>query len=143
VEYKGTYTPFQGTIPEWDLNLSLSWDFKGFTYTIMANYIPTISDPGLLIGPYSQPEQGFTINNPTQPFEVPAYYTINMRLSYEFGKDKTEGRQWYDGTKLAIGCLNVTDAQPRVISDAVEDNTDKNVYDILGRFVYFEVSKKF
>jgi iron complex outermembrane receptor protein len=143
VEYKGTYTPFQGTIPEWDLNLSLSWDFKGFTYTIMANYIPTISDPGLLIGPYSQPEQGFTINNPTQPFEVPAYYTINMRLSYEFGKDKTEGRKWYDGTKLAMGCLNVTDAQPRVISDAVEDNTDKNVYDILGRFVYFEVSKKF
>jgi len=30
-----------------------------------------------------------------------------------------------------------------LISDAVEDNTDKNVYDILGRFVYFQVTKKF
>ena len=143
VEYKGTFTPFQGTIPEWDLNLSLMWEFKGFTYTVMANYIPEISDPGLLIGPYSQPQQGFTVNNPTQPFKVPDYYTINMRLSYEFGKDKTEGRTWYDGTRLTVGCLNIADATPPVISDAVEDNTDKNVYDILGRFIYFEVSKKF
>jgi iron complex outermembrane receptor protein len=143
VEYKGTFTPFQGTIPEWDLNLSLVWEFKGFTYTVMANYIPEISDPGLLIGPYSQPQQGFTINNPTQPYKVPDYYTVNMQLSYEFGKDKTEGRKWYDGTKLTVGCLNIADAQPPIISDAVEDNTDKNVYDILGRFVYLEVSKKF
>ncbi|HLH54352.1 MAG TPA: TonB-dependent receptor [Verrucomicrobiae bacterium] len=143
IEYKGTFTPFQGTIPEWDLNLSLTWEFKGFTYTVMANYVPEISDPGLLIGPYSQPQQGFTINNPTQPYKVPDYYTINMRLSYEFGKDKTEGRKWYDGTRLTVGCLNIADAQPLIIPDAVEDNTDKNVYDILGRFVYFEVSKKF
>jgi hypothetical protein len=143
VEYKGTFTPFQGTIPEWDLNLSLTWEYKGFAYTVMANYLPEISDPGLLIGPYSQPEQGFTINNPTKPFTIPDYYTINMRLSYEFGLDKTDGRKWYDGTKLAVGCLNVADAKPPVISDAVEDNTDKNVYDILGRFIYFEVSKKF
>jgi iron complex outermembrane receptor protein len=143
VEYKGTFTPFQGTIPEWDLNLSLTWDFKGFSYTVMANYLPSIEDPGLLIGPYSQPEQGFTINNPTQPFHIPSYYTINMQLSYEFGRDKTEGRCWYDGTRLAVGCLNIANANAPVISDAVEDNTDKNVYDILGRFVYFEVSKKF
>lgn len=143
VEYKGTFTPFQGTIPEWDLNLSLTWAYKGFSYTVMANYIPEINDPGLLIGPYSQPTQGFTVNNPTQPFKVPDYYTINMQLSYEFGKDKAEGRTWYDGTRLTVGCLNIADAQPPVISDAVEDNTDKNVYDILGRFIYFEVSKKF
>jgi hypothetical protein len=143
VEYKGTYTPFQGTIPNWDLNVSLNWEYKGFMYTVMANYMPSISDPGLLIGPYSQPEQGYIINNTTQPFHVAAYYTINMRLAYEFGKGKTEGRQWYDGTRLAVGCNNITDAQPLLISDAVEDNTDKNVYDILGRFVYFEVTKKF
>jgi iron complex outermembrane receptor protein len=143
VEYKGTFTPFQGTIPEWDLNLNLTWEYQGFTYTVIANYLPEIDDPGLLIGPYSQPTQGFIVNNNTQPFKIPAYYTIDMRLSYEFGKGKTEGRQWYDGSKLTIGCLNITDEKPPLISDAVEDNTDKNVYDILGRFLYFEVSKKF
>jgi hypothetical protein len=66
-----------------------------------------------------------------------------MRLSYEFGKNKTEGRKWYDGSRFTVGCLNIADAKAPVISDAVEDNTDKNVYDILGRFLYFEVSKKF
>ena len=143
VEYKGTFTPFQGTIPDWSLNTSLTWEYRDFTYVIMANYYPEVSDPGLLIGPYSQPEQGFTINNPTEPFRIPAYFTIDMRVSYEFGKNKLEGRQWYDGTKFAIGCNNITDERPPLISDAVEDNTDKNVYDILGRFVYFEISKKF
>ncbi len=143
VEYKGTYTPFQGTIPEWSLNLSLAWEFHEFTFVVSANYLPEISDPGLLIGPYSQTEQGFTINNTTQPFHVPDYYTIDLQLSYEVGKGKLEGRKWYDGSKFTVGCLNATDSKPPVISDAVEDNTDKNVYDILGQFVYFEISKKF
>jgi iron complex outermembrane recepter protein len=143
VEYKGTFTPFQGTIPNWSLNTSLTWEYKEFTYVLNANLIPGVSDPGLLIGPYSQPTQGFIINNDTQPFQIPMYFTIDMRLSYEFGKGKLEGRQWYDGTKLAVGCLNICDQQPPLISDAVESNTDKNVYDTMGRFVYFEISKKF
>jgi hypothetical protein len=143
VEYKGTFTPFQGTIPEWSLNTSVTWDIREFTFVVSANLIPAISDPGLLIGPYSQPEQGFTINNPTQPFNIPSYFTIDMQLSYELGRGKLEGRKWYDGTKFTVGCLNVTNEKPPIISDAVEDNTDKNVYDIIGQFVYFEVSKKF
>jgi iron complex outermembrane receptor protein len=143
VEYKGTFTPFQGTIPEWSLNLSLAWEFREFTFVVTANYLPEIEDPGLLIGPYSQPDQGFIINNSDKPFIVDSFYTIDLQLSYEIGKGKIEGRQWYDGTKFTVGCLNVTDSKPPVISDAVEDNTDKNVYDILGQFVYFEISKKF
>jgi len=143
VEYKGTYTPFEGSIPDWNLNTSLTWEFHQFTYFINANYLPQMSDPGLLIGPYSQPEQGFTINNPTKPFIVPDYFTIDMRLSYEIGKGKLEGRAWYDGTRFSVGCLNITGEKPPVIADAVEDNTDKNNYDILGRFVYFEITKKF
>jgi len=143
VEYKGTFTPFQGTIPEWSLNLSLAWEFHEFTFVVSANYLPEISDPGLLIGPYSQTDQGFIINNSDKPFQVSDYYTIDMQLSYELGKGKIEGRKWWDGTKFTIGCLNVTDSKPPVISDAVEDNTDKNVYDILGQFVYLEISKKF
>jgi iron complex outermembrane receptor protein len=143
VEYKGTYTPFSGSIPDWNLNMSMTWEIKNFTYYINANYLPSFNDPGLLIGPYSQPEQGFTINNPTKPFHIPDYFTIDMRLSYEIGKGKLEGRAWYDGTRFSVGCQNITGELPPVISDAVEDNTDKNNYDILGRFVYFEISKKF
>ena len=143
VNYKGTWTPFQGARPDWSLNAALAWEIMDFTYVINANYLPDMNDPGLLIGPYSQPEQGFTINNTGKPFHIPAYYTIDMQLSYEIGKHKVEGRKWFDGTKFTVGCLNVFDQKPPVISDAVEDNTDKNVFDIIGPFVYFEITKKF
>ncbi|TAK97972.1 MAG: TonB-dependent receptor [Verrucomicrobia bacterium] len=154
VEYKGTYTPFSGSIPEWSLNTSLTWEYRNLTYVVNANYLPAMSDPGLLIGPYSEPTQGFsdlpplgdpytTDGTSLNAYPIPAHFTIDMQLNYEFGKTKTEGRKWYDGTKLTVGCLNITDEQPPVISDAVEDNTDKNVYDIVGQFVYFQVSKKF
>jgi len=42
-----------------------------------------------------------------------------------------------------VGCRNVNNADVPFIAGAVEDNTDKNNYDILGRFVYLEVAKKF
>jgi outer membrane receptor protein involved in Fe transport len=64
-----------------------------------------------------------------------------MQLSYEFGKGRHD--HWYDGTRLTVGVNNLTDELPPLIADAVEDNTDKNNYDILGRFVYFEITKKF
>jgi outer membrane receptor protein involved in Fe transport len=74
---------------------------------------------------------------------VDSWYSIDMQLAYEFGKSKVEGRKWYDGTRLAVGCNNITDNTPPLIASAFEDNTDKSAYDIIGRFVYFEISKKF
>jgi len=141
-EYKGTFTAFQGLIPDWQMNLSLTWEIYDFTFFVNANYLPEISDPGLRFKEYgNQPDQGFTING--RPWTIPSYYTIDAQLSYEIGKYKTEGRRWYDGTKFTVGCLNLTDEKPPLIPDAVEDNTDKNNYDILGQFVYFEITKKF
>src|SRR5262249_52994911 len=40
VDYAGTYTPFQGTIPKWSLNTSVTWEIKDFTYVCSANYYP-------------------------------------------------------------------------------------------------------
>jgi len=62
-----------------------------------------------------------------------------MQLAYEF---KGESK-WYDKTRIAVGCNNVTDEVPPIIASSFEENTDKSTYDILGRFVYFEVAKKF
>ena len=62
-----------------------------------------------------------------------------MQLAYEFKKPG----KWYDRTRLAVGCNNVTDNPPPIIASSFEDNTDKSTYDVLGRFIYFEISKKF
>jgi iron complex outermembrane receptor protein len=140
-DYVGNFTAFQGLIPDWSLNASLVYEISGWTFSVNANYLPEVKDQGGLFPEYDLGEHGFTIDGSS--WTIPNYFTIDMQLSYEFGKGKLEGRQWYDGTKLTIGCLNITDEEPPLIPDAVEDNTDKNNYDIIGRFLYFEITKKF
>ena len=142
-DYTGTWTPFQGLIPDYNITPSLTYEYQGWTFNASAHYLPSASDPGGLFPEYNLGAQGFTINNPDQPYHIPDYFTVDLQLSYEFGKGKTEGRKWYDGTRLTAGVLNVADAQPPLIADSPEDNTDKNNYDILGRFIYFEFSKSF
>ena len=44
---------------------------------------------------------------------------------------------------LAVGCNNVTDHHAPLIAASTEDHTDKSTYDVLGRFIYFEIAKKF
>ena len=47
-----------------------------------------------------------------------------------------------DGLTVAVGCNNIFDRQPPFVAGA-NSNTDLSIYDPFGRFVYFEVSKKF
>lgn len=45
--------------------------------------------------------------------------------------------------RLQLGLNITTDNKPPLIASTFEDHTDKSTYDIVGRFVYFEISKKF
>jgi iron complex outermembrane receptor protein len=139
--YEGMYAGLSGLMPKYNITMALSYDYKGFNYTISAHFLPETFDPGLTHPEYGEAEHGYTISGNT--WHIPAYFTIDMQVSYEFGKNKLENRQWYDGTRFTVGCQNVTATAAPLIPDAVEDNTDKNNYDIIGQFVYFEVSKKF
>ena len=49
---------------------------------------------------------------------------------------------WLDGLTVAVGCNNMLDEDPRIVAGG---NSSSNLatYDPFGRFVYFEVSKKF
>jgi iron complex outermembrane receptor protein len=149
--YEGQYTDRnngiaggQGLIPDWSIATGLTWDYQDFTYTINARYIPEVQDQGDAFGSVStvdnmgHPYNDYTLNN--KPWTIESWYTIDMQLAYHFGQ---KWPKWLDGTRLAIGCNNITDNAPPVIASSFEDNTDKSTYDILGRFIYFEVSKKF
>lgn len=145
-QYAGQFTDngpaggAQGTLPDFSITTGLSWDYRNFTYTVNARYIPSVEDLGDMHASAGSPINDYTLNG--LKWTVPSYYTIDMQLAYEFGKDKVE-KKWYDGTRVAVGCNNITDNLAPLIASASEDNTDKSTYDILGRFVYFEVSKKF
>jgi len=161
--YEGQYTDRlngigggQGLIPDWFITTGLTWNYRNFIYTIIARYIPGVQDQGDAfpaagstanggpVGPGNPPYNDFlTPERNAQPngyiWNISSYFAIDMQLAYEF---KNPGK-WYNDTRLAIGCNNITDEAPPIISSSFEDNTDKSTYDILGRFIYFEVSKKF
>ncbi len=140
--YEGQWTAnfgtAQGLIPDYRLNLGLTWEFCDFTYSILGHYIPGVEDLGFNHPQVAAGSQGFTVNGKT--WHVSDYYTIDMRLAYHF--DQKWGKI-LRGTTVAIGCNNITDSDPPLIASALEDNTDKGTYDIMGRFVYFEISKSF
>jgi len=140
--YQGQWTAnfgtAQGLIPDYRINVGLTWEYMDFTYNVMAHYIPAVTDLGFLHPETGQPFHGETLNG--QAWHVPDYYTLDMQIAYKFGP---KFGRYLNGTRLAIGCNNITDVDPPLIASAIEDNTDKGTYDILGRFVYFEVSKTF
>jgi iron complex outermembrane recepter protein len=140
--YEGQWTAnfgtSQGVIPDYRINCGLVWEYQDFAYTILAHYIPSVTDLGFLHPEVGAEFQGFTLNN--QPWKVSDYYTIDMQLAYNFGE---KWGRFLKGTRLSVGANNVTDVDPPLIASAIEDNTDKGTYDILGRFVYFEISKSF
>jgi len=120
----------QGTLPDYQINTGLAWDIRDFTYTINARYIPETE---------AAFSDNFTVDG--SKWTVDSWFSIDMQLAYEFRDEKWP--RWLKGTRLAVGCNNITDEDPPLIASAFEDNTDKSTYDIIGRFVYFEVSKKF
>jgi len=130
----------QGTLPKFVLTVGLTWEIRDFTCTINSRYIPSVIDWADMHPSVGSEYSGYTISG--NPWTIPDYYTIDTQLAYEFGKRKVE-KKWYDGTRIAVGCNNITDNTAPFISSSSEDNTDKSTYDILGRFVYFEISKKF
>ena len=145
-QYRGYYTDpqvvsgFQGTLPDYLINVGFNWDFKGFSTAVNARYIPSVTDLGDMFPAAGSPANSFTSNGGA--WKVEDYYTIDMQLAYTFGKNHPTKR-WLTGTRIAVGCNNITDNIAPLISSSSEDGTDKATYDILGRFVYFEISKKF
>ena len=145
-----------GAVPDYKLTFLLEYRLGGLTYSANANYIPQ-----LLNAVGRDPE-----NEDQSTFEkIDDYFAVNMRLSYEFGKgyveptapvtESKDGKNtvpgaattsWYtrllNGTTLAVGCNNIFDRTPPFVSGA-NSATDLSIYDGFGRFVYFEISKKF
>jgi iron complex outermembrane receptor protein len=152
--YDGQYTDAangiggaQGLLPRYTINTGLAWEIYDFTYTVNARYIPEVQDRGTIHqsnlafeNALDDGRNDFTSSGKIDT--ISAWFAIDMQLAYEIGKSK-EHKSWYDGTRIAVGCNNITDEDPPLVTSSFEDNTDKSSYDIIGRFVYFEVSKKF
>src|SRR5207248_3322309 len=98
--YEGQYTDRlngigggQGLIPDWAVNMGLTWDFHNFAYTVTARYVPEVQDEGDAFaaagntGADGKPFNDFTLNGKT--WTIQSWYSIDMQLAYEF---KNAGR---------------------------------------------------
>ena len=144
LDYKGQYTDAQavaaaqGMIPDYNISAGFTWSFRNLDYTVIAHYLPGVTDLGDTHPSVGAPVNDFTANGGA--WKIPSYYKIDMQVAYTF---KSPEKKWYDNTRIAVGLNNVTDEKPNLIASSSEDNTDKSSYDIIGRFLYVEVSKKF
>ena len=148
-----------GANPDYKVNFLFEYRYGGLVYSANANYIPEMLNANGL-----DPEHDVQSTYQT----IGDYFAVDMRLSYEFMKQKTasappvvdskdakdgknvvpvvEGCNWreklLDGLTIAVGCNNIFNEQPPFV-DGANSNTDLSAYDPYGRFVYFEISKKF
>jgi iron complex outermembrane receptor protein len=145
-QYAGQYTDdnavsgAQGTLPDFVLNTGLTWTYRGFTFAANAQFIPEVDDLGDMHASAGSTSNSYTVSG--NPWTIESFYTVDLQIGYEFGSGRSDKR-WYDGTRLVFGCRNVTDNISPLIASSSEDFADKSTYDILGRFFYFEIAKKF
>jgi hypothetical protein len=154
-----------GGNPDYKLTFLTRYSYAGASLALNANYIP-----GLINAIGHDPEtenQGnfqkigdyFTLDGRLQyefhakpaPSAPPPGYSKDAKDSGNTvaGVGGTAGLasvspfdRMVDGLTVAVGCNNILDRQPPFVAGA-NSNTDLSIYDPFGRFVYFEVSKKF
>jgi iron complex outermembrane receptor protein len=152
-----------GGNPDYKLTFLFEYRFQGATLSLNANYIPELLNA---VGRDPETEDQSTFD----PIED--YISVDGRLAYTFKGKTTPGavvdskdsksmmdgksggggvagapemspiQRLLDGTTVAVGCNNIFDEDPRYVNGA-NSATDLSIYDPFGRFVYFEISKKF
>ncbi|HEY5752505.1 MAG TPA: TonB-dependent receptor [Chthoniobacterales bacterium] len=148
-------------IPQWQLRSSLLYEWEGISFSFTFNYSPEVTN----LTAFSTPD--YPLFQGSAP-KIDEYYTFDTQISYEFGKNKTyepttttsytkDGKEvvsnvtevapkksLLDGLRLAVGVNNLFDQDAPFVENGT-DNTDIGAFidGVVGRYFYFEISKKF
>ncbi len=97
-QYAGFFTDpqvaaaYQGTLPDYNLTMGVAWEYQGITVAANARYIPEVIDPGDTFPTAGgSASNGYTIDG--SRWKVDSWYSIDLQLAYEFGKNK-EAKDW-------------------------------------------------
>jgi iron complex outermembrane receptor protein len=132
---------YSGLLPGYTVKPYVNYSYKSFSSSMFMTYYPRVTAPGSLFGGASK-TNSYTVNGLAS--ETPSYFTADLTLAYtlpSFGKD------FLRNTALTVGANNVFDKKPPYVpgdgSFVAENNTVKNAYDIIGRFIFVEMKKTF
>jgi iron complex outermembrane recepter protein len=153
-----------GAAPDYKLTFLGEYRWQGFTASLIANYIPKM---------YNAVAGSLELQDFHTFQKIEDYWDFDGRLQYTFVRNEMPGApapepkdfksmhdgksaapapvpgstmsifdRMLNGTTVAVGCNNIFDRTPPFVESA-NSNTDLSVYDGYGRFLYFEISKKF
>jgi iron complex outermembrane receptor protein len=152
----GTLPLAPGAIPWNKAFLRGEWEWKHFDFVATGNYVGDFRD-----------DPAFDTIVRAERRNVPSYITLDMQLSYEFVKPRTEPAPYVKeskdsksapvteaatasiwqrmlwGTKLTVGVNDAFDRQPPSVIAAFNDNYDTSLYTIRNRYWYVSLTKKF
>jgi iron complex outermembrane recepter protein len=155
-----------GATPDYKLTFLSEYRWNGFSASLLANYIPKMYNAvaGSLelqdFRTFQQIQDYITFDGRLQYTfvrnEVPGATATapepkdskGMRDGKNLAPAPVPGStmnifdRMLNGTTVAVGCNNIFDRTPPFVESG-NSNTDLSVYDGIGRFLYFEISKKF
>jgi iron complex outermembrane receptor protein len=130
-----------GLLPSYIIKPYISHTYGGLATSLFLNYVPTVTAPGSLFGGAN------TVNTDTingLAYKIPSYFTADLAFSYSL---PSYGKDWARNLTLTVGANNILNKQPPYVpasgNGEGENNTVKNTYDIIGRFVFVELKKAF
>jgi iron complex outermembrane recepter protein len=155
-----------GAYPDYKITFLVEHRWKGATLTLSANYIPEMRNI-VGIDPQNTDQSTLQVVQDYITVDGRLSYTFHRAapeaaVTAPEPKDAKDGKtamggkavagvettscwsvdHWLDGLTVAVGCNNMLDEDPRLVAGS-NSATNLQVYDPFGRFVYFEISKKF
>jgi len=132
---------YVGLLPAYQINPYVTYTYKRWAASMFMRYIPATTVPGTLFGG-ARATNDYTINGLAS--KTPNYFTADLTVAFPL---PDYGRRFLRGFTVMAGANNVFNrAAPYVAGDGsfvAENNTVKSVYDIIGRFYFVELKKKF
>jgi outer membrane receptor for ferrienterochelin and colicin len=132
---------YSGLLPGYTIKPYLNYSYKNWSASLFTTYLPTVTVPGTLFGGAST-SNDYTLNGKAS--SVPSYFKVDLSIAYtlpDFGKSALRN------LSVTVGADNLFNKKAPYIpgdgSYVAENNTDKGAYDIIGRFMFVELKKKF
>jgi iron complex outermembrane receptor protein len=117
---------YVGTIPEWRLIGSLTWEGRGWGVSTTATFTPSYQDSNLT-GPMDR--------------RLPSRTIIDMQAWLELGR--LFDPVGFDGLKITVGALNLLDEDVDFANAGLVFGFDVSQADLKQRFAYLRITKSF
>jgi iron complex outermembrane receptor protein len=127
-ERVGVASAAAGTILRWNAAATLGWTAYGVSASATARYAPSYADaiPGAQ-------RNGRTVASQT---------LVDVQLAYEFAPQGGDKSDVLSGLRISVGATNLLDKDPP-FSESTGGGYDRSQANVLGRFAYLTLSKRF